>query len=232
MIVGNSLKKIYWKGMLVFGGNGVGDENVEIPPYEIVEPTEPPTTEEPSVEPTETPTETPTDTPTDEPSEFGLVLNNKNWEVKSYSVIKKENFDIVDEVVSSGAYNYKFNIIAKPKSGYGYEGGTLPGTSEKTISKFTNDKILELSDSTLGKLYEIIKPFDLTVVNNTNYAITTAEFGTVESGHSKEVQLWHDSGILKKQNSISYSYVDDNGNTNQKSFYIIPTTNTYTVNIN
>ena len=232
MIVGNSLKKIYWKGMLVFGGNGVGDENVEIPPYEIVEPTEPPTTDEPSEEPTETPTDTPTNTPTDEPSEFGVVLNNENWEVKSYSVIKKENFDITDELASSGAYNYKFNIIAKPKSGYGYEEGLFPGTSEKTISKFTNDKILELSDSTLGKLYEIIKPFNLTVVNNTNYDIRTTEFGTVESGRSKEVQLWNDRGILKKTILILYYWVGDNGNTNQRSFYIIPTTNTYTVNIN
>ena len=83
MIVGNSLKKIYWKGMLVFGGNGVGDENVEIPPYDIVEPTEPPTTDEPSEEPTETPTDTPTDTPTTQP------------EVKSYSNVSF-NFNIMN----------------------------------------------------------------------------------------------------------------------------------------
>lgn len=72
MIVGNSLDKIYWKGMLVFGGNGVGDENVEIPPYEIVEPTEPPTTEEPTEEPTNPPTtEEPTNPPTtDEPISY------------------------------------------------------------------------------------------------------------------------------------------------------------------
>ena len=95
MIVGNSLKKIYWKGMLVFGGNGVGDENVEIPPYEIVEPTEPPTTEEPSEEPTETPTDTPTDTPTETPTATPTDTPTTQPEVKSYSNVSF-NFNIMN----------------------------------------------------------------------------------------------------------------------------------------
>lgn len=118
MIVGNSLEKIYWKGMLVFGGNGVGDENVEIPPYEIVEPTEPPTTEEPSEEPTNPPT---TEEPSEEPTvtEYTPTYMKVTYELEGNSSIQNligapyyAGFEIFDKTGSlTNTYNEKLEDI-------------------------------------------------------------------------------------------------------------------------